>query len=157
MTDTAIPSSEILKLIRGQTRLETKIDTFLGAQNAMKSEIDAIKADDAEIKSQRRATAATVAAFSNGWTTANRGQQVIVPHARVALESIPRMQGQPPRFAVSTGTITQPSYTPRASGRKALFHHTYGALPSRSTSMARYSFGICSLMPTATLRISTSR
>ncbi|MDX1072488.1 hypothetical protein GOL32_28980 [Sinorhizobium medicae] len=32
----------------------------------------------------------------NGWTTANRGQQVIVPHARVALESIPRMQGQPP-------------------------------------------------------------
>lgn len=64
----------------------------------------------------------------NGWTTANRGQHVIVPHARVALESIPRMQGQPPRFAASTGTITQPSYTPRASGRKALFHHTYGAL-----------------------------
>ncbi|MDX1072490.1 hypothetical protein GOL32_28990 [Sinorhizobium medicae] len=64
MTDTAIPSSEILELIRGQARLETKIDTFLGAQNAMKSEIDAIKADVAEIKSQRRATAATVAAFS---------------------------------------------------------------------------------------------
>lgn len=31
-------------------------------------------------------------------------------------------------MAVSTGTVTQPSYTPRASGRKALFHHTYGAL-----------------------------
>lgn len=64
----------------------------------------------------------------NGWTTANRGQHVIVPHARVALESIPRMQGQPPRFAISTGTVTQPCYTPRASGRKALFHHTYGAV-----------------------------
>ncbi|RVG70915.1 hypothetical protein [Sinorhizobium meliloti] len=64
----------------------------------------------------------------NGWTTANRGQHVIVPHARVTLESIPRMQGQPPRIAISTGTVTQPSYTPRASGRKALFHHTYGAL-----------------------------
>lgn len=64
----------------------------------------------------------------NGWTTANRGQHVLVPHARVALESIPRMQGQPPRMAISTGTVTQPSYTPRASGRKALFHHTYGAV-----------------------------
>jgi hypothetical protein len=63
-----------------------------------------------------------------GWTTANRGQHVIIPHARVALESIPRMQGQPPRYAISTGTVTRPSYTPRASGRKALFHHTYGAL-----------------------------
>ncbi len=64
----------------------------------------------------------------NGWTTANRGQHVIVPHARVALESIPRIKGQPPRFAISTGTVTEPSYTPRASGRKAIFHHTYGAL-----------------------------
>ncbi|MBY5873713.1 hypothetical protein HFN53_16980 [Rhizobium leguminosarum] len=63
-----------------------------------------------------------------GWTTANRGQHVIVPHARVALESIPRLQGQPPRYALSTGTVTRPSYTPRASGRKALFHHTYGAV-----------------------------
>ncbi|MBY5329591.1 hypothetical protein [Rhizobium leguminosarum] len=63
-----------------------------------------------------------------GWTTANRGQHVIVPHARVALESIPRMQGQPPRYAISTGTVTRPSYTPRAAGRKALFHHTYGAV-----------------------------
>jgi hypothetical protein len=63
-----------------------------------------------------------------GWTTANKGQHVVIPHARVALESIPRMQGQPPRFAYSTGCVTQPSYTPRASGRKALFHHTYAAL-----------------------------
>lgn len=63
-----------------------------------------------------------------GWTTANRGQHVIVPHARVAFESIPRMQSQPPRFAISTGTCTLPSYTPRAAGRKAIFHHTYAAL-----------------------------
>jgi hypothetical protein len=62
MSDTAIPSSEILELIRGQARLEAKIDTFLTAQNAMKTEIDAVKTDIAsvksdisEIKSQRRA------------------------------------------------------------------------------------------------------
>ncbi|MCQ1856050.1 hypothetical protein, partial [Neorhizobium galegae] len=34
----------------------------------------------------------------------------------------------PPRFAISTGCCTLPSYTPRAAGRKSLFHHTYGAL-----------------------------
>ncbi len=63
-----------------------------------------------------------------GWQTTNSGQHVVVPHARIALESIPRMQGQPPRYAISTGCCTVPSYAPRAAGRKAIFHHTYGAL-----------------------------
>lgn len=64
----------------------------------------------------------------NGWTTANRGGHVIIPHSRIALESIPRMAYQPPRYATTTGTVTQPNYTPRAAGQKSLFHHTYGAL-----------------------------
>lgn len=71
MSDTAIPSSEILELIRGQARLETKIDTFLGAQLAMKTEIDglksdigSVKSDIAEIKAQRRATLAYISALS---------------------------------------------------------------------------------------------
>lgn len=63
-----------------------------------------------------------------GWHTVNRGGHVIIPHARRALETIPRMPGQPARFVQSTGCVTEPSYTPRASGRKALFHHTFGAL-----------------------------
>lgn len=63
-----------------------------------------------------------------GWLTANRGDHVVIPHARVALQSIPRMMSAPPRYCISTGTVTRPSYTPRAAGRKALFHHTYGAL-----------------------------
>lgn len=63
----------------------------------------------------------------NGWLTSNRGDHVVIPHARVAFESIPRASGDP-RFAISTGTVTRPSYTPRAAGRKAIFHHTYGAL-----------------------------
>lgn len=64
----------------------------------------------------------------NGWTTANNGNHVIVPHSRIALQSIPRLQGQPPRFAVSTGTVTMPNYTARAAGQKSLFHHTFGFL-----------------------------
>lgn len=61
-----------------------------------------------------------------GFQTANGGGHVIVPHARVALQSIPRLQGQPPRYAISTGTVTLPNYIPRAAGQKALPHHTFG-------------------------------
>jgi len=71
MTDSTFPPSEILELVRGQARLEAKIDTFLVAQTTMKTEMDsmkadigAVKSDVAEIKAQRRATAAYVAALS---------------------------------------------------------------------------------------------
>lgn len=63
-----------------------------------------------------------------GWMTANRGGHVVVPHARIALDSIPRMLEQGPRFAITTGCCTIPSYAPRAAGRKAIQHHAYGAL-----------------------------
>ncbi|MDR6664040.1 hypothetical protein [Rhizobium sp. 1399] len=62
MSDT-LPSGEILELIKGQARLETKLDQFFSSQTAMKSEIDvlkadigAVKSDIAEIKVQRRIT-----------------------------------------------------------------------------------------------------
>ena len=67
MTD-ILPSSEILELIKGQARLETKIDTFFSAQTALKDEVNtvksdvaAVKADVAEIKTQRRITMANLA------------------------------------------------------------------------------------------------
>jgi hypothetical protein len=63
-----------------------------------------------------------------GWLTQNHGNHVIVPHSRIALQSIPRLKGQDPRFAVSTGTVTMPNYTARAAGQKSIFHHTYGFL-----------------------------
>ncbi|MGQ5718840.1 hypothetical protein [Pseudochrobactrum asaccharolyticum] len=62
----------------------------------------------------------------NGWTTQNSGNHVILPHSRIALQSIPRLQGQAPRYAVSTGTCTLPNYTARAAGQKSIFHHTFG-------------------------------
>lgn len=71
MTDPTFPPSEILELVRGQARLEAKIDTFLVAQTAMKSEMDSmksdissVKSDVAEIKAQRRATLAYVSALT---------------------------------------------------------------------------------------------
>jgi hypothetical protein len=62
----------------------------------------------------------------NGWLTQNHGGHVVVPHSRIALQSIPRLQGQEPRFAISTGTVTMPNYTARAAGQKSIFHHTFG-------------------------------
>lgn len=60
MTDSILPSGEILELIKGQARLETKLDQFFSAQMTMKTEIDglkadigAVKSDVAEIKAQR--------------------------------------------------------------------------------------------------------
>ncbi|UFS81569.1 MULTISPECIES: hypothetical protein [Rhizobium] len=78
MTDNALPPSEILELIKGQARLETKIDQFFSSQTAMKSEIEGlktdisvVKTDIADIKSQRRATksylAGVVAAAGGFW------------------------------------------------------------------------------------------
>lgn len=63
-----------------------------------------------------------------GWMTQNGGGHVILPHSRIALQSIPRLQGQAPRYAVSTGTCTLPNYTARAAGQKSIFHHTFGFL-----------------------------
>lgn len=61
-----------------------------------------------------------------GWLTQNHGGHVVIPHSRIALQSIPRLKGQDPRFAISTGTVTMPNYTARAAGQKSIFHHTYG-------------------------------
>jgi len=70
----------------------------------------------------------TTARPLTGWTTVNGGQHVVIPHARIALQSIPRPMSAPPRFAVSTGCCTLPSYAPRAAGRKSIARHTYAAL-----------------------------
>lgn len=71
MTDSMLPSGEILELIKGQARLETKLDQFFSTQTAMKTEIDslkadigAVKSDVAEIKSQRRAGLAYVSGIT---------------------------------------------------------------------------------------------
>lgn len=64
----------------------------------------------------------------NGWMTADRGGHVIIPQLAQALKSIPRMASQAPRYATTTGTVTQPNYTARAACQKSLHHHTYGAL-----------------------------
>lgn len=52
----------------------------------------------------------------------------IVPHAKVALRSLPRIKGEDPRFLYTTGSITLRNYIQRKAGQKAEFHHVFGAL-----------------------------
>lgn len=52
----------------------------------------------------------------------------IFPHAKVAMQSPPRMPSDLPRFIYTTGTCTQMNYIQRKAGQKAEFHHIYGAL-----------------------------
>lgn len=52
----------------------------------------------------------------------------IFPHAKVAMQSPPRMPTDLPRFIYTTGTCTQMNYIQRKAGQKAEFHHIYGAL-----------------------------
>jgi hypothetical protein len=61
-----------------------------------------------------------------GWQSHGGASWVVLPHAKIQLESVSRMPGQPPKAAVSTGVCTLPNYVKRAAGMKAEWHHTFG-------------------------------
>jgi hypothetical protein len=61
----------------------------------------------------------------DNYTGPNSG---IVPHAKVAMKSLPSMKHEPARFMYTTGTCTQRNYIERKAGQVATFHHVYGAL-----------------------------
>ncbi len=52
----------------------------------------------------------------------------IIPHAKMAMESIPTMKSDPAKFLYTTGTVTQRNYIQKATGQVADFHHVFGAL-----------------------------
>lgn len=52
----------------------------------------------------------------------------IVPHVKIAMESIASGKFEPTKFMYTTGTVTQRNYIQKKAGQKAEFHHCYGAL-----------------------------
>lgn len=60
-----------------------------------------------------------------GYTGNNSG---IIPHAKVAMQSMPRLSGEAARFLYSTGACTLRNYIQQKAGQKAEFHHVFGAL-----------------------------
>lgn len=52
----------------------------------------------------------------------------IIPHAKMAMESVPTMKDEPAKFLYTTGTVTLRNYIQKAAGQIAEFHHVFGAL-----------------------------
>jgi hypothetical protein len=55
-------------------------------------------------------------------------KSAIIPHTKVAMQSVPSGKHEPTKFNYTTGTATLRHYIQRKAGLKAEFHHTYGAL-----------------------------
>lgn len=51
----------------------------------------------------------------------------IFPHAKLAMRSIPTMQGEGVKLNYTTGTVTERNYIQKREGVIAEFHHIYGA------------------------------
>lgn len=61
-----------------------------------------------------------------GWQGHGGHASIILPHAKIALQSVPVMPGNPPKIALSTGVCTLPNYIRRNAGMRAEWHHTIG-------------------------------
>ncbi len=55
-------------------------------------------------------------------------QSSIFPHAKLAMRSVPTMQGEGVKLNYTTGTVTERNYIQKREGVIAEFHHIYGAL-----------------------------
>lgn len=64
----------------------------------------------------------------SGFEAYTQGNSGIIPHAKVNMQSLPRLKGEDPRFLYTTGAVTLRNYIQRKAGQKADFHHVFGAL-----------------------------
>lgn len=68
----------------------------------------------------------------SGLTNYSRAASCIVPHVKLAMESVPTDLGfaseRGPKLMYTTGVVTQRNYIQRKAGQKADFHHVYGAV-----------------------------
>lgn len=64
----------------------------------------------------------------SGFHSYTKSSSGIIPHAKLQMESLPRQKHADPRFAYTTGCVTQRNYIQKNAGQKASFHHIFGAL-----------------------------
>lgn len=77
MTD--FPSKELLEVIRGQARMEEKLDQFLKSQSALSQEVSVLKVDVSDLKSARKSDKAYIAGAS---TIISGGMIFIIPYLK---------------------------------------------------------------------------
>lgn len=64
----------------------------------------------------------------SGLETYTHRKSAILPHVKLAMRSIPTMQGEGTKFNYTTGAVTQRNYIQKKEGVKAEHHHRYAAL-----------------------------
>jgi hypothetical protein len=64
----------------------------------------------------------------NGLEGYTGADSTIVPHTKLALESVPTGRYEPTKFLYSTGACTLRNYVQKRAGQVAEFHHAYAAL-----------------------------
>lgn len=64
----------------------------------------------------------------SGITIMGAGKSIIVPHTKVAFESVPVSPGEHAKIALTTGAVTRADYSHSKAGRKGEFHHVLGAV-----------------------------
>lgn len=62
-----------------------------------------------------------------GFQNHTRGASCIIPHTKIAMQSVPTMKHDPAKFVYTTGAVTQRNYIQKSAGQKADFHHVFGA------------------------------
>lgn len=62
-----------------------------------------------------------------GFETITGAKSGIIGHPKLELESIPTPQSRLAKLITTTGSITKKNYIPSKAGKKAEFHHTFGA------------------------------
>lgn len=63
-----------------------------------------------------------------GLQTYSGRKSAVFPHAKLAMQSIPTMQGEGVKLNYTTGAVTLCNYIQKKAGLKAEHHHSYGAV-----------------------------
>jgi len=63
----------------------------------------------------------------SGFDTITGAASAIFAHPKIELRTVPTPQHKLPKILTTTGACTKPNYTDSKTGKKAHFHHTYGA------------------------------
>jgi len=64
----------------------------------------------------------------SGLETYTGRRSAIIPHVKLAMESVASGKFEPTKFVYTTGAVTLRNYIQKKAGQKAEFHHCYGAL-----------------------------
>jgi hypothetical protein len=64
----------------------------------------------------------------SGLETYTGRRSAIIPHVKLAMDSIASGKFEPTKFVYTTGAVTLRNYIQKKAGQKAEFHHCYGAL-----------------------------